>query len=325
MVGRREFVRLGAAGSAALSLDPSLLPSLLAREPITRAIPATGERLPVVGLGSAASFKATATDGDAESLGAVFRALLDNGGRVFDTSPTYWDAEEVAGSIANRLGLQSRIFWATKVNVARKGVADPAEARAQLETSFRRINLPRIDCVQVHNLTDVPVQLALLKEFKAQGRIRYIGVTITGEDRYDDLERVMRSEPLDFIGVDYAVDKREAEDRILPLAQDRGIAVLGYLPFGDQRLWSRVAGREVPAWAREFDAETWAQFFLKYVVSHPAITVATPATSNAGHMLDNLAGGSGALPDAALRRRMVDFVAALPDAQPFAPRVRGGG
>lgn len=166
----------------------------------------------------------------------------------------------------------------------------------------------------MHNLGDVPTQLGLLKALKAAGRVRYIGVTTTSEDRYGAIARIMREEPIDFIGVDYAVDNRVSADAVLPLAQDRGIAVLVYAPFGRTRLWARVAGRTVPGWAAEFEATTWAQFFLKYVVSNPAVTAVTPATSKPANMLDNLAGGVGRLPDEAMRRRMVELVDALPSA-----------
>jgi aryl-alcohol dehydrogenase-like predicted oxidoreductase len=161
---------------------------------------------------------------------------------------------------------------------------------------------------------DVPTQLPILREYKQSGRVRYIGVTTTFEPQYAELVRVMRTEPIDFIGTDYAIDRRHAEEVILPLARDRGIAVLVYAPFGRTRLWSRVKGRPVPEWAGEFDASSWAQFFLKYVASHPAVTAITPATSRPENMTDNRGGAAGRLPDAAQRRRMVELVGALPPA-----------
>src|SRR5690606_19894025 len=195
------------------------------------------------------------------------------------------------------------------VNVARGGgSADPAAARAQIQTSFDRIKKQQIDLIQVHNLADVPTQLGILKELKEQGRVRYIGVTSTSDQQYDQLASVMRNEPLDFIGVDYAIDNRNVEETILPLAQERKIGVLVYVPFGRNRLWSRVDGREVPEWATEFDAKSWGQFFIKFVAAHPAVTVVTPATSQARHMLDNLGAAMGRLPDEAMRRRMIEFV-----------------
>ena len=189
---------------------------------------------------------------------------------------------------------------------------ESAVARAQIEESFRRFGVTTMDLIQVHNLGDIPVQLGILKELKAAKRIRHIGVTSTNKAQYGDLARVMRKEPLDFIGVDYAVDNREVEETILPLAAERRIAVMVYVPFGRTRLFQRVGERPLPPWASEFDAASWAQFFIKYVLGHPAVTVVTPATSQVRHMIDNLGGGIGRLPDAAARKRMAEFVDALP-------------
>ena len=317
MVTRRDWLRLTATAGAALSLNPRILKAFDARQQlITRAIPSSGEQLPVIGLGSSATFSAVARSEDVSALRDVLRAMVDNGGTVFDTAPSYGASEEVAGEIVNDVGIRDRVFWATKVNVAGRGDgrADPAAARAQLDASFQRIRKDPIDLIQVHNLGDVPTQLGILKELKAEGRVKYIGVTSTSSNRYNDLAAVMRSEPIDFIGVDYAVDNRESADMILPLAQDRGIGVLIYAPFGRTRLWNRTSGIEVPTWAHEFDAHTWAQFFLKFVVANPAVTVATPATSRPANMVDNLGGGVGRLPDAATLRRMAEFVDALPQA-----------
>jgi aryl-alcohol dehydrogenase-like predicted oxidoreductase len=315
MVTRREWLGLTLGAGAALALDPGLLRALERQELITRAIPSTGERVPIVGLGSSATFSQVARSEDVSALRDVLRTMVDMGGTVFDTAPSYGASEEVSGAIAAELDITERVFWATKVNVARGGAAaDPAAARAQIETSFRRLRTPTIDLIQVHNLGDVPVQLGILKELKEQGRIRYLGVTTTSERQYEALEQIMRDEPLDFIGIDYAVDNRSIEDVILPLAADRGIGVMVYLPFGRTRLWNRVAGRELPDWASEFDATTWAQFFIKFAASHPAVTVVTPATSQARHMADNMGAALGRLPDEAMRRRMVAHIDALPTA-----------
>lgn len=284
---------------------------------ITRAIPSTGEQLPIVGLGSSATFSRTARSEDHTALREVLRTMTDAGATVFDTAPGYGASEEVAGTIAAELGITDRIFWATKVNVAGRGGgnADPAAARAQIDASFAKLRTPVIDLIQVHNLGDVPTQLGVLKEVKDAGRIRYIGVTTTNERQYPQLLEIMRNEPLDFIGIDYAVDNREVENQVLPLAAERRIGVLVYAPFGRTRLWARVEGRELPEWAAEFDARSWAQFFIKYAASHPAVTVVTPATSQARHMTDNLGAAMGRLPDEAMRRRMAAFVDALPAAR----------
>lgn len=316
MITRRDWLKLSAAAGVALSLTPRVLEGLRTQSLITRAIPSTGERIPVVGLGSSATFASVARTEDVSALREVLQALVDGGGAVFDTAPSYGASEEVAAALVNELGVGDRVFWATKLNVAGRGDgrADLGEARAQVDRSFERIRKEPIDLIQVHNLGDPPTQLAYLREVKAEGRLRYIGITSTSESRYPDLAEVMRTEPLDFIGVDYAVDNRAAAELILPLAQDRGIAVLNYAPFGRTRLWNRTAGLDVPEWAREFGAETWAQFFLKYVISNPAVTAATPATSRAANMIDNLGGAMGELPDEATRRRMESYVDALPSA-----------
>jgi aryl-alcohol dehydrogenase-like predicted oxidoreductase len=313
MTTRREWLQRMLGTGGMLALDPR---AVFADQPklITRTIPATGERLPIVGLGSSATFAQVARSEDVTSLRAVLGRLAELGGTVFDTAPGYGASEEVAGRLAQELGIAKRLFWATKLNVAPRGggTADPAAARRQLETSFRRIGKPAIDLVQVHNMGDVRTQLPLLREYKEKSRVRYIGVTTTSEGQYAELVRTMRNEPIDFIGTDYAIDERHAEETILPLARDRGIAVLVYAPFGRTRLWQRVKGRQVPDWAREFDASSWAQFFLKYVASHPAVTAITPATSRPANMADNMGGAVGRLPDAAMRKRMIELVEALP-------------
>jgi len=317
MLNRRQWVgaTLGAAG--ALALHPRLLRALQQGTLIRRAVPSTGEMLPVVGLGSSATFSQLARRDELDALREVIKVMVDRGATVFDTAPSYGASEQVAGDLAHELGVTNKIFWATKVNVAGRGggTADPAAARAQIDDSFKKFQVDKMDLIQVHNLADVPTQLGILKELKQQGRIRYLGVTTTSARQYGELEQVMRNEPLDFIGIDYAVDNREVETTILPLAAERKIGVLVYLPFGRTRLWQRVEGQDPPAWAKDFDATSWAQFFIKYVVSHPAVTAVTPATSNAQHMIDNIGGGIGRLPDAAARKRMAEFVDALPPAR----------
>ena len=315
MITRREYLKNSVLAGAALSLSPSLLQALEG-DIITRAIPSTGEEIPIVGLGSSATFRTVAQSDDVSALRDVLRTLLENGGSVFDTAPGYGASEEVAGGLVQDLDATQKVFWATKVNVAGRGggSADPGNARAQIERSFQYIGKDPIDLIQVHNLGDVPTQLSILKDLKEEGRVRYIGVTFTGARRYRDLAQVMREEPLDFIGVDYAVDNTESADLILPLAQDRGIAVLSYVPFGRTRLWRRVRGREVPEWAAEFGASSWGQFFIKYCAAHPAVTAVTPATSKAKNMLDNIGAAYGELPDEATRRKMEALVESLPAA-----------
>jgi aryl-alcohol dehydrogenase-like predicted oxidoreductase len=315
MLSRRRYLQLAAAFSASVAA-PLRAFGESDDTPITRAIPSTGEALPIVGLGSSASFRSLANDGDSTAIRAVMEALLDGGGTVFDTAPGYGASEAVSGQVIQDMEAQNRVFWATKLNVAGRGggSADVDRARAQVEASFEYCGKEPIDLIQVHNLGDMETQLAVLRDVKAAGRIRYIGATSTAKRQYASFEEYLRNETLDFIGVDYAVDNTSAEETILPLAQDRGIAVLVYLPFGRTRMWDRVAGHEVPEWATEFGATSWAQFMIKFAASHPAVTVVTPATSRPHHMVDNLGAAYGRLPDATERRRMVEYVAALPEA-----------
>jgi aryl-alcohol dehydrogenase-like predicted oxidoreductase len=316
MLTRREYLKYAALAGGALALHPGLLKAFESGDLITRAIPSTGEKLPIVGLGSSATFSSVARSEDTSKLRDVMSTLLENGGTVFDTAPGYGASEEVAGGIVQELDATEKVFWATKLNVAGRGggSADPDKARVQIENSFRYIGKDPVDLIQVHNLADVPTQMGILKELKEEGRVRYIGVTSTRASRYPDLARVMQDEPVDFIGVDYAVDNRESAEMILPLAEELGIATLIYVPFGRSRLWARVKGQTVPEWAQEFGAHSWAQFFIKYIAAHPAVTCVTPATSKAKNMLDNLGAAYGELPDEATRRRMEQVIDALPSA-----------
>ena len=317
MLTRRDTLKLAVAAAATTALPATALGAFDTAELIMRAIPGTGEKLPVVGLGSSATFRRVAQSEDISALTEVMEVLVGNGGTVFDTAPSYGASEAVSGQIAADAGITDRLFWATKVNTLGRGEpgpADPEKVSAQLERSFERAHKDPIDLVQVHNLADLPTQMGAIQELKEEGRIRYIGTTATNPRRDADLEQAMKDYPIDFIGVDYAVDNRRAADRILPLAQDLGIATLIYVPFGRTRLFSRTSGMDVPEWAQEFGAITWAQFFIKYVAAHPATTCVTPATSKAKHMLDNIAAAYGELPDGATLRKMEELIDGLPSA-----------
>jgi aryl-alcohol dehydrogenase-like predicted oxidoreductase len=312
-ISRRRFIQSSAAGTA-IAMNPALLSRAAQSELIMGTIPSTGEQIPAIGLGSSANFSQLARSEDISALRGVLSTHFEMGGRVFDTAPSYGSSEEISGQIAQELGIADELFWATKLNVAGRGggAANPERARQQVEASFQRTGRSVIDLIQVHNMGAPDVQLPILREYKEEGRIRYIGITTTFPNQYPSLIEVMQNEELDFIGVDYAVDNRNIEEVILPLAMDRGIAVLCYLPFGRSRLWSRVRGQTLPEYAQEFDASTWAQFFLKFIISNPAITAATPSTSRPTNMADNIGGMIGRLPDEAMRRRMIATVDALP-------------
>lgn len=310
MPSRREWIALTTGASAALAFGPSLLAQ--ATPLIRRTIPSSGEAIPVVGLGSAATFAQAARGEDVSAIREILKTLVDLGGTVFDTAPSYGASEEVAGSLAAELGIGARLFWATKVNVAaRGGTADRTAAMAQIDASFAKARRKTIDLIQVHNLGDVPTQLGLLKDLKRQGRIRYLGVTTTFDAQYGELESIMNNEPLDFIEIDYSIANRNVEDVILPLALKRKIGVIVALPFGRASLFSRVAGKALPEWAREIDATTWAQYFLKYLIGHPAVTVVIPGTSKPANMRDNMGAAMGRLPDEATRQRMVEYFTAV--------------
>ncbi len=316
MLTRRRYLQLATAVCATVGSGVARVLGQDGDTINTRPIPSSGEELPIVGLGSSASFRNLANEGNTEAIKAVFEALLDGGGSVFDTAPGYGASEAVAGRVMAEMNARERMFWATKLNVAGfgGGRADADEAWAQVETSIERYGAEPVDLIQVHNMADMDTQFAILEELRSAGRARYIGMTTTFKPQYPSFAQYMMTEPLDFIGIDYAVDNTSAEDDIFPIALDRGIGVLVYLPFGRSRLWQRVAGREVPEWAMDFGATTWAQFFIKFAASHPAVTVVTPATSRPQHMLDNLGAAFGRMPDAAERQRMIDHVAALPEA-----------
>jgi len=315
MLTRRDCLSLTATTCAASALLPRLA-GAQSGSIIKHAIPKTGEELPIVGLGSSATFGQVARSEDVSALREVFQTMVQQGGTVFDTAPSYGASEAVSGDIVNSLGIRDRIFWATKLNVVRGfgggGSADPAAARQQVETSFERYGGDTIDLIQVHNVADVPTQLGILREYKDAGKIRYIGVTSTSKQQYDALAGFMRSEPIDFIGIDYAVDNTSAADELFPIARDRGIAVMVYMPFGRTRLWDRVDGHEVPEFAQDFGVESWAQFFLKFAAAHPDVTTVTPATSKAHHMLDNMGAAMGRLPTAREQQQMIEYIDALP-------------
>lgn len=295
---RREFV----AASAAALTWPAWNRSLAAV--ITKKIPSSGEPIPVVGLGTR-NFRAGPGD-DRGPFRETLRAFVAGGGRVIDTAPSYGNSESVLGALLTELDLHGKVFLATKVD--RPG----AEAGvARMEASLQALEHPKVDLMQVHNLTDAATQLATLRDWKAQGRIRYLGVTTSFDGQYADLEALMRRETLDFVQLDYALDERQVADRLLPLAQDRGMAVLVNLPFGRGRLFQKVGDRPLPDWAAEFECRSWAQLFLKYVVSHPAVTCAIPGMTKAAHVTDNLGAAAGRLPDGPARRRMEQWLDGL--------------
>jgi aryl-alcohol dehydrogenase-like predicted oxidoreductase len=302
---RRELLKAGIGVGASIFL-PSTRLRAQGTSWIQRKIPSSGESLPVIGIGTARRYEAVTTEAERAPLREVLRQLKEMGGRVVDTAPSYGTAETVVGDLVAELKIRESLFIATKL-----GVQGGDAGIEQLEQSFKRLRTPTIDLIAVHNLQDTQTQLRTLRQWKQAGRIRYVGITTSFERQYPEFEQTMKAEALDFIQVDYALDNRKAGKRILPLAADRGMGVMINLPFGRGRLFTAVQGKSLPPWAVEFDCSSWAQFFLKYIVSHPAVTCALPGTAKAEYVVDNLGAAQGRLPDAAMRRRMEQFIDAL--------------
>ena len=270
----------------------------------TRPIPATGEALPIIGVGTWQTFD-VGNDAAARAPLREVLELLD--GNVVDSSPMYGSSEAVAGELIAGLGMRKRLFIATKLWTSGR-----AEGIRQMETSFRRLRVERMDLMQVHNLVDVATHTSTLKDWKKQRRVRYIGITHYTAAAYAEVERWMRTGDYDFLQINYSLDEREADERLLPLAREKKIAVIVNRPFGQGSLFRRVRGKTLPAWAQaELGVQSWAQYFLKWIVGHPAVTCAIPGTGKPEHMRDNLAAGVGPLPDASQRARMAESLAKL--------------
>jgi len=271
-----------------------------------RPIPSSGEMLPVVGLGTYQSFDVGGGAAEREPLKEVLRLFVQQGGTLVDSSPMYGPSESVVGDLAVELGLIGKLFMATKVWTSGR----EAGIR-QMEESLRRMKVERMDLMQIHNLLDWKTHLGTLKQWKAAGRIRYIGITHYHSGAYAELERLMKSKEFEFVQFNYSIAEREAEERILPLAHELGVAVIVNRPFAQASLFSRVRGKDVPAWAAEFDCKSWGQFFLKYILGHSAVTCVIPATGKPQHLLDNVAAGKGKFPDESMRRKMAAFMNSL--------------
>ncbi len=265
----------------------------------TRPIPATGEALPVIGMGTWQTFHVGASEAERAPLREVLREFSSLGGSLLDSSPMYGHSEAVAGDLAQELALHNRLFVATKVWTSGK-----REGVQQMTDSMAKLRVEKLDLMQVHNLVDVERHLATLAEWKSAGRVRYIGITHYTASAHDEVAKVMAAHPIDFVQINYSVGERQAETRLLQLAQDRGVAVIANRPFAGGTLFRKLLVKPLPAWAAEIDCASWAQLLLKFVVSHPAITCAIPATSQVRHLKDNMQAGFGRLPDADLRERI---------------------
>jgi aryl-alcohol dehydrogenase-like predicted oxidoreductase len=304
---RRDAIKIGVGAGVLLTLDrapafalpdaPANLPAL-----IERAIPSTGELLPVVGIGTARSYEHP-TPAELPVLREVLQRFPELGGKLLDTAPLYGDAEVVVGNALSELKNRDRYFLATKVSVGRGG-GDRAAVEAQMNASLVRLKTGYVDLMQIWNVSSPGLIAPVLDEWKAAKRIRYTGITTSFKGQYQQLEDTMKAYKLDFVQVDLAIDNRDAQERIIPLAADRGMAVLVNLPFGRTRVFQRVLNQPLPGWAGEFDATTWAQVFLKYIVSNPAVTAVIPGTATMQFLTDNNLAARGRLPDPAMRKRI---------------------
>ncbi len=294
---RRSVLRTlgGLAASLAMNRSSAQSPSLL-----RRSIPSSGESLPIVGLGTWQVFDAGNDSAARAPLKEVLKLFFAGGGRLLDSSPMYGSSESVVGDLCAELNVCGPLFIATKVWTSGRD-----EGIRQMETSFRRLRVKTMDLMQVHNLVDVTTHTKTLLDWKSKGRVRHIGITHYTASAYAEVEKTLKAAPYDFLQINYSLTERESEKRLLSLAQERKVAVIANRPFAEGAMFRKVRGKPLPEWAKEIGVESWAQYFLKWILGHPALTCVIPGTGNAAHMADNLAAGRGALPDAAQRRRML--------------------
>lgn len=295
-------------GVIAVTGLPGLSGTVAATRPdvITRPIPSTGERLPVIGMGSMKTFDVGEDKAERARLTGVLQAFFDNGGSLIDSSPMYGNAETVLGDVLQDVTGKDALFAATKVWADGK-----QQGIDQMHRSMARMRVTRFDLMQIHNLKDWRTHIETLKAWKAEGKIRYIGITTSHGRRHAELIAAMKAESFDFVQFTYNIAKRDAEKRLLPLARDRGVATLINLPFDRAELFKKVRGKPLPDWAAEIDCASWAQFFLKFCLAHPAVTCLIPATSNPNHMVDNMGAAVGRLPGEDMRRRMIEHIESI--------------
>lgn len=273
---------------------------------IERKIPSSGEMIPVVGLGSWLQFDVGPSSIERESLKEVLRKMIEMGGRLIDSSPMYGKSEQVIGDLTNQIGLQDKFFYATKVWTTGK-----ASGIEQMENSLEKMRRRKMDLIQVHNLVDYKTHLRTLDKWKAEGKVRYTGITHYTSSSHETLEGIIKSEKIDFVQFNYSIRERNAEKSLLPAAQDRGVAVIINVPFDKNSLFKIVHGKKLPEWAKEYDIKSWGQYFLKYIISHPAVTCVIPGTSDPEHLMDNMGAGFGKLPDEKARKEMVSYLDSL--------------
>ena len=298
---RRTIIKLlGASGLAPpLSLQASDLKNKMAR----RIIPSTGKLLPIIGLGTSRVFDTNLSEKSLNPRKEIVKALLDHGGSLIDTSPMYGKAEEVTGKIAQDLKINDQLFLATKVWIEGKEAGE-----MQMKESSKKLNKAVINLMQIHNLLDWKTHIKTLYDWKEQGKINYIGISHFRSNAFSQIEKIITKERIDFAQFNYSLQEREAEKRLLPLCREKGVATLINRPFMRGKLFKAVARKKLPSWAYEYNMNTWSQFFLKFILANPAVTAIIPATSDPAHMVDNLIGGVGPIPEVGLQKKMEGVV-----------------
>lgn len=299
-MNRREYI-VYATALGVLSVTPSWL---LQSSPIMkRKIPSTGEALPAVGIGTWQTFDVGTSDQARNPLKEVLKQLIEQQGSVIDSSPMYGHSEKVVGDLSTELGINQKLFMATKVWTTGRDAGI-----RQMEDSFSLMRRKQMDLMQIHNLVDWRTHYKTLQQWKEEKKIRYIGITHYVDSAHDELENIIRNNKMDFIQINYAINNRHAENRLFKACTDQGVAVLINQPFGGGGLFGRVRGKQVPAWAQEFDCTSWGAFFLKFILAHPAVTCVIPGTAKLNHMVDNLSAGVGKLPNEKQRQQMIQFI-----------------
>jgi diketogulonate reductase-like aldo/keto reductase len=300
LLSRRQVLRAAAGGAALALMGQQAMGQSILRKPIPR----SGELLPVIGLGTWQTFDVGAGSAERAPLKEVLRELVQRGGRVIDSSPMYGRSETVVGDLAAELGIDKQMFVATKVWTSGRDAGI-----RQMEESFHRLRVKKVDLMQVHNLIDYRSHLTTLRKWRDEGKIRYLGVTHYNAGAYAELVRVLATEELDFVQLNYSIAERDAEERLLPLAAEKRVAVLVNRPFAEGALFNHIRGKTLPPWVKEIGCTSWAQYFLKFIIAHPAVTCAIPATSKVSHLIDNMKAGASPLPDTRMRAQMARYLA----------------
>ena len=304
-ITRRNLIKTIAASAALVNISPNILLAA-GKDKITRMIPGTDEALAIMGVGSFITFDLNADEIDGSELVQVLQSFFDHGGQLVDSSPMYEKAETIIGELIKRVSNKQGYFAATKVwtNGKQSGIE-------QMNSSMQKMGVEVMDLMQIHNLRDWKIHLQTLRDWKQQGKVRYIGITTSGGRDHEELAEILKTEDMDFVQFTYSILDRKAEQTLFPIVRDKGIGTLINVPFQRGGLFSKIKGKQLPEWAAEFDCTSWAQFFLKFIGSHPDVTNIIPATSKVDHMVDNMAAGFGRLPDAKMRQRMIDHMESL--------------